>query len=333
MASALFGRTRDTIGFADNNSLKNARNIVADSRRNRPLWFDGRFLTARDLLREQNYFLTRLMDLSRASGAGVVNGLDLNVRRERSRAPTLFDVTAGHGVSFGGHHLVLPKDITINVADIPVVESVNATLGLSQRPSPSLRSQSGLFVIALRPVEFTANQVSSYPTHIDGDRRLEDGEVVEAVAVTAVPFELFQTPSDIWRMRALAGHQIFVEEAELGAPTFTLPLAMLAMEHGTIAWVDQHLARREIYHSGRDVTGLQVGLDQLRIAHYRHYAELFSGIANEQRSAGGSVNFSADAYLRSLPATGPAPTASIDPRNFTQNFFPSRNGRGSQRRS
>ena len=36
MANTLFGKARDTIGFSDTQSLKEARNIVADSRRNRP---------------------------------------------------------------------------------------------------------------------------------------------------------------------------------------------------------------------------------------------------------------------------------------------------------
>jgi hypothetical protein len=36
-----------------------AGTIIIDNRRRRPLYFDGRFLAARDLTREQNYFLSR----------------------------------------------------------------------------------------------------------------------------------------------------------------------------------------------------------------------------------------------------------------------------------
>ena len=46
-----------------------------DERRRRPLYFDGRFLAARDLTRDQTYFLSRQADLGLVAGAGVVHGL------------------------------------------------------------------------------------------------------------------------------------------------------------------------------------------------------------------------------------------------------------------
>src|SRR5438128_121099 len=49
--------------------------VVRESRKTRPLWFDGRFLAARDLERDQNYFLQRQADLGRAAGFGVLHGL------------------------------------------------------------------------------------------------------------------------------------------------------------------------------------------------------------------------------------------------------------------
>src|SRR5947207_14844555 len=49
--------------------------VVIDSRRRRPLYFDGRFLAARDLTRDQEYFVTLQADLSRVGGWGVVDGL------------------------------------------------------------------------------------------------------------------------------------------------------------------------------------------------------------------------------------------------------------------
>src|SRR5690349_14444128 len=53
--------------------------LVVDARRSRSHYFDGRFLAARDLTREQNYFLTRQADLSRARGIGVIAGLGVDV--------------------------------------------------------------------------------------------------------------------------------------------------------------------------------------------------------------------------------------------------------------
>ncbi len=54
--------TQDQVVAAQNNG-----SLVIDSQRTRPLWFDGRFLAARDLQREQDYFLQRQADLSLAS--------------------------------------------------------------------------------------------------------------------------------------------------------------------------------------------------------------------------------------------------------------------------
>src|SRR5215218_6561845 len=59
--------------------LQESNTLVVDDRRRRPLYFDGRFLAARDLTREQAYFLTRQADLGRAGGAGVVHGLEVRL--------------------------------------------------------------------------------------------------------------------------------------------------------------------------------------------------------------------------------------------------------------
>ena len=62
--------TQDQVTAAQNNG-----SLVIDSQRTRPLWFDGRFLAATDLEREQDYFLQRQADLGQAAGFGVIHGL------------------------------------------------------------------------------------------------------------------------------------------------------------------------------------------------------------------------------------------------------------------
>ncbi len=57
--------------------LVQSNTLVADDRRRRPLYFDGRFLDAAALTREQDYFLTRQSDLGQAGGSGVVFGLNV----------------------------------------------------------------------------------------------------------------------------------------------------------------------------------------------------------------------------------------------------------------
>ena len=47
--------------------------------RRRPRYFDGRFLTGADLTRDQDYVRQRQADMARASGAGVISGLQVAV--------------------------------------------------------------------------------------------------------------------------------------------------------------------------------------------------------------------------------------------------------------
>src|SRR5271154_1085459 len=71
------GDTRLTLLQPDVNAAQANGSLVIDSERTRPLWFDGRFLAARDLQREQDYFLQRQADLGQAAGFGVIHGLQV----------------------------------------------------------------------------------------------------------------------------------------------------------------------------------------------------------------------------------------------------------------
>ena len=53
------GSTRSRLKADQVRDLTASGALVLDSRRRRPLYFDGRFLAARDLAREQDYFLDR----------------------------------------------------------------------------------------------------------------------------------------------------------------------------------------------------------------------------------------------------------------------------------
>src|SRR5436189_3583779 len=87
-----------------------AGTVVLDSRRRRPLYFDGRFLAARDLVREQDYFLQRQADLGRTAGFGVVRGLQVSRLHDQNGALTAdgFHLAAGHGVTPSGELVLLP---------------------------------------------------------------------------------------------------------------------------------------------------------------------------------------------------------------------------------
>src|SRR5688500_7220467 len=165
--------------------LQRAGLLVTDERRRRPRYFDGRFLAARDLTREQQYFLARQDDLGRARGAGVVRGLAVSPGDEGADSLT---ISAGHGITLTGEIVILDETITVNLTDLPEIERLNTALGLSRVPFPAMRNRSGIFILALRPLEFTANPIASYPTTITGQRSVEDGDIIEAVAITLIPY-------------------------------------------------------------------------------------------------------------------------------------------------
>ena len=92
--------------------------LVLDGRRRRPLYFDGRFLAARDLAREQDYFLQRQADLGRTAGFGIVHGLQVSRLTEESSSRRRWSgITAGHGCA-EGELVMLPSGINVHLSDL-----------------------------------------------------------------------------------------------------------------------------------------------------------------------------------------------------------------------
>src|ERR1700722_14919907 len=75
MPNYTHGDTRVVLTQAQATAAQNNGSLVIDSQRTRPYWFDGRFLAARDLQREQDYFLQRQGGPGQAAGFGVIHGL------------------------------------------------------------------------------------------------------------------------------------------------------------------------------------------------------------------------------------------------------------------
>jgi len=177
------GSSRETLSPEEVLQLRQQGSLVVDARRMRPRYFDGRFLSARDLIRDQQYMLIREADLARTVGSGVAEGLQVgdgdNLHSLRIRA--------GQGVTPAGELVRLPADLAVNLADIAMSEQLSARFGLTRVPATPPRSRTGLFVLALRPVEYTDNPVGAYPTSLTGPRTVEDGDVIEATAVVLIP--------------------------------------------------------------------------------------------------------------------------------------------------
>lgn len=309
------GTAREPIASADVARLRSAGVLIEDPRRERPRYFDGRFLAARDLIRDQQYFLTREADLGRAAGSGVATGLFVD---EGGNAHSL-RVGAGHGVTPAGELVLLPRNLEVELANVPVAEQLSARFGLSRLPVPPLRSRTGLFVLALRPVEFTDNPIGAYPTSITGTRSVEDADIIEATAVVLVPWQDDGAADALDARRGRVARDLFVAGGEGGGLSANvLPLAMIALQNNTLTWIDEAMVRRELGADRGDLPGLGFAPRALRLAHLMQYQ---SHLADVVAKSNGRT-FPASAHFPALPSAGPLPPGIVNTADFTQNFFP-----------
>ncbi|HEX4030672.1 MAG TPA: hypothetical protein VHX20_09940 [Terracidiphilus sp.] len=300
-----------------------AGNVVIDSTRRRPLWFDGRFLAARDLANEQNYFLERLADLGRAAGFGVIHGLTVETPTDQgnpSDGETII-IRSGQGVTPAGELVMLPDDLTIRLSDLAEEQKLDLQFGLSTAPTAPARTRTGLYVIALRTVEYTANPITSYPTSIQGNRGTTDGDIIEATAISLVPYPDPVTSIQASQRRAALAQQIFLNGSPQQISDDLLPLAMVSIQRGVIDWIDMYLVRRD---TGPQYSGLRFGLTDpaTQQASLLQYDSMLQEVMASRQQSGLPAGFSATDYFRMLPAAGRFPIAAISTSDFSQVFFP-----------
>ncbi|EHR71165.1 hypothetical protein BurJ1DRAFT_2329 [Burkholderiales bacterium JOSHI_001] len=309
------GSSREQIALAEAEALRRSGALVEDARRERPRYFDGRFLAARDLIKDQQYFLAREADLGRATGAGVATGLHVR----RGSGPSQLQVGLGQGVTPAGELVLLPRDLDLNLADLALAEQLSARFGLGRVPAAPLRSRTGLFVLALRPVEYTANPIGAYPTTLTGPRTVEDGDVIEATAVTLVPWQDDGAADKLDLRRSRAARAIFTQGGELGVSSGLLPLAMLALDGNLLRWIDEAMVRRELGADRGDLPGLGFAPRGLRLAHLAQHSVHLDDVAAQFQGR----SFTAASQFQALPPAGPLPPSIIDTDSFTQRYFPS----------
>lgn len=308
------GAAREPISQEDVAALRRSGALVEDARRERPRYFDGRFLAARDLIRDQQYFLTREADLGRSAGSGVANGLSIDA----GTTPHSLHIAPGHGVTPAGELVMLPTPLTVNLADIPAAEQLSARFGLGRIPAAPLRSRTGLYVLALRPVEFTANPIGAYPTTLTGPRTVEDGDVIEATAVVLVPWQDDGAADALEARRGRAARSIFTADGRTGVSDNVLPLAMIALQSNTLVWIDEAMVRRELGADRGDLPGLGFAPRALRLAHLMQHQTHLADVVAQMRGR----PFAAATQFPALPPAGPLPPGVIDTRDFTQRYFP-----------
>jgi hypothetical protein len=334
MPSYTQGDTRITLTPTQLNAAQISGSLVIDSQATRPYWFDGRFLAARDLQREQDYFLERQADLGQAAGFSVIHGL--MVSTPPANAPTANGDTviigAGQGLTPAGELVLLPNDITIDLGDLPDEQNLDVQFNLASIPNSPARTRSGAYVLALRPVEFTANPIASYPTSIQGTRTTHDGDIIEATAITLVPYPgpinwTGASTQDAAQARAALARQIFLNANPSQLSDALLPLAMVYLQRGVIVWVDPYLVRRD---SGPEYSGLRLGLTDpaTQQAFLMQYDSMLQETVSSLITSGKSASFAAASSFQALPPAGRFPLASLSITNqgtsqtFSQAFFP-----------
>ena len=309
------GAARTQIAAADVATLNASGVLVQDPRRQRPRYFDGRFLAARDLTRDQQYFLTREADLGQAAGAGVAGGLDVTA----GSTPQSLTIAAGQGITPAGELVLLPSDVALNLADIPTAEQYSVSFGLSRLPAAPMLSRTGLFILALRPVEFTANPIGAYPTTLSGPRTVQDGDVIEAAAIVLVPYQDDGSADNLLARRGTAARTIFTQSTQASTSANVLPVAMIALQSNNLVWIDEAMVRRELGADRGDLPGLGFAPRALRLAHLLQYQSHLADVVTQMAGIG----FPASTQFPALPPAGPLPPGIIDPSDFTQRYFPS----------
>lgn len=291
--------------------------LIVDDRRRRPLWFDGRYLQAETLTREQQYFISRQNDIARVTGVGVIYGLRVELLPELSRAVL---IKAGQGITPSGQLVTLVDDLEIDLTDVEENQELDLSFGISVIPSQPMVNRSGIFIVALRPVEFSAVPLASYPTEIDGTRSVEDSSVIEATAITLIPYADQGASTEIAKRQKHVAKEIFVDDSQKGQPRDVLPLAIIALNMGVIEWMNADLVRREVTQKDHDIFGLGLSPRTLRQAHLLQYQSHLKEVMQGRQS--GSSAFPAAEEFLAVPPAGPMPAASINIEDFSQMFFP-----------
>lgn len=318
MANLISGSTRESIDAQEFERLNQVGAIALNAGRNRPFYFDGRFLTAADLTRDQLYVLSRQADLAKARGVGIVQGLMVI----RGGAATTLAIDPGYGITPSGELVILANPQTVTLSDLALIQRLDADFGLSPIPSEPARTASGLFVIALRPVEFSADPIASYPTSITGTRQLHDGSIIEATAITLIPYPDAGS-GNFQQRRSQVAKEIFVDDAIRGLPTNALPLAMVAIDRGVVQWVDVFMVRRELGAEATSILSLGATSRALREAQVQQYQRHLVEVMAERQASRG-LRFAATDHFRALPPVGQMPAATLDlvGTDITQLYFP-----------
>lgn len=295
-----------------------AGSIAPDVRRRRPSYFDGRFLTARDLTREQQYALIRQADLGQISGGGVIDGFDVSI----APGARALLVGAGLGITPAGETVVLRQGVSVNLATLPLAERLGNDLGLDFEGDSRVGSRSGLFALALRPVEYVDFPSVAFPTSVNGKAGVEPAQVSEATAIALVPLDDARAPGAKPPSRSALASEIFLRSGLGTLAGEALPVAVVALDRGAVVWSDAALVRRRA--GADDAVGFGLMEVSTREAHLDQFARQLGELLDARAERGLDRRVVASDHFGALPAFGWLPREIVEVRDteIVQWFFP-----------
>lgn len=273
-----------------------------DPRLTRSHFFDGRLLTAEDLIRDQIYLDQRLREVGRTLGTGVVGGLELTF----DDVSGSLRLSPGSGVTSAGRTLELNSELRVELGDRALISSLNQ--------GRNRRFNRGLYAVVLLHAEEKNDIAEVFPTDLSADRRVEADVVSETVQLGLVPM-----PQPLPQQSGFHTRANLIREFSAGAqaagivPEDGVGLGVLAIAEDRAIWLDSTILRRSLRDKARN--SLQT---QLRASH----EALYDDVIAYRRSGALSEDFAAAEYFRMLPPAGRVPKAAIDPELGRQGFFP-----------
>ncbi|HEX4778533.1 MAG TPA: hypothetical protein VFW74_17295 [Acidimicrobiia bacterium] len=294
--------------------------------RTRPRYFDGRFLAARDLDRDQKYFADRTAEHFRAVGPGVIHGLLVSAKGDSTLvvSPGVAVTPSGGLVAVRDHAKAPQHDqpLELPLFELADTQRFDQAFGLLRTPRDLPRRRTGIYVLLARPVEYTADPVGLYPASIDTRRAPEDGDIIEGVAFTLAPYHDAAGDVDPARQRATLARHIFVDQPDPGAIADAVPLALVRLDRGFITWVDPWLVRRELGPAHGGIGKLARAPRAIAEAHVQQYHGQLAAIAATRSAAGRPAAFAAGEELAALPPAGAFPVAALELATGSERFFP-----------
>ena len=302
--------------------------------------FTGRALSDVALQQEQEHRAGRLAMLGQSVSAGVVGGLDVDVRVETGATGRRFHeiyVAPGLGLAATGEDITIPRALRVNVRDVPVYATSGAparTLGafLDAAGGPT----AGVLVLQPAVAELRDDLDRTDPCEQDPESEaFEDWQIVDAARLVYFvwPNEWVQlpTPGARWRNRlayALFGREMRLAPGEV--PPWSevgVPIALVAFDADTAAdavepWAPLFVDRFSVVRAGgspRPRTPIisEAGTKFLWQARIQQLAEHMADVGRSLETIGEIA-----AEFRYLPPVGLLPKQTVDTVTRRTSFFP-----------